>query len=675
MPERSPMSEGRRIKVVSNRTQKQRPPMSDIPDTRHDVPALLEAALLLAAREPLRRHGLTAHTAASILKATGAGRTRAYKLAAELMALLPTLARPVGRPRKEPDQGQETADPATPSLQDHVIDYLLTNPGSAKKNIRGKYTQAFRRFILDLREAYPSMPIQQFASAVHVPLKTVQEWIRDQRDAERELKADARDNRDDKKTPSSKKPSGDAQDGETPAVDSASEYRIQTVLTEHRSWKGDFVEFCQHIRKNCHINYGRTMISEILSSHGLRSPKKRRGRSPDERALRKAFETFFPGAQWVGDGHEITFKLNGETFKFNLELFVDADTAALVGAHVGEQEDSSAVIRAFGDGVATTGNKPLAALLDNRASNHTDDVREALEDTLLIRSTPGRAQNKGHVEGAFGLFQQTVPSLEINASNLHDLVAAIVTLIFQTWARTINHRKRRKRGDRSRVDLYQNGKPSPEDIKKARAKLIERQKRQEKARATELARQNPVVRKLLVRAFEEFGLVDPDGNVKFAIARYSLETIVDGIATFRAKKSANTLPATAGASYLLGIVRNINARAEIIAMVDELLQLRLEARDIFLAHLVTEREVLQKAEPDTRGRLDLFIERALDTDNLLTRLFWLRSTANQIRAAPQAQHDALVRRAAGHIATNYRVPVTVRQEAVRYLAGLVVPLR
>jgi hypothetical protein len=78
----------------------------------------------------------------------------------------------------------------------------------------------------------------------------------------------------------------------------------------------------------------------------------------------------------------------------NLELAIDAATDAAVGISVRDEEDSKAVTEAFESGVETTDEPPIAALLDNRPSNHTPDV-----------------------EGAFGLFAQKVPPIEIDSAS------------------------------------------------------------------------------------------------------------------------------------------------------------------------------------------------------------------------------------------------------------------
>ena len=105
--------------------------------------------------------------------------------------------------------------------------------------------------------------------------------------------------------------------------------------------------------------------------------------------------TFFAGGQWVGDGKTVVAEVDGQRVACNLELDVDAHTGALVGLVVTPTEDAAAVVQTFEDALATTGASPLALLLDNKPSNHAPEVDQALGDTLRIRATPFRPQNKG----------------------------------------------------------------------------------------------------------------------------------------------------------------------------------------------------------------------------------------------------------------------------------------
>src|SRR5262249_37823144 len=140
--------------------------------------------------------------------------------------------------------------------------------------------------------------------------------------------------------------------------------QIQGVLSCWETWRGTFSSYCNHMRDDQRIPFGRSQISTILFVHGKRRPRKRQGRSPDEYALRGAFQTFFGGAQWVADGSPIAVTINGHRFAQNLELAVDTYSDGFVGASIRLEEDSAAVTEALADGIATTGEAPLALLLD-----------------------------------------------------------------------------------------------------------------------------------------------------------------------------------------------------------------------------------------------------------------------------------------------------------------------
>jgi len=372
------------------------------------------AALLLVARTYLRQFGLAHPAATAILESTGATKSRAYELTHELRAVLPALARPTGRPPAA------SCEPVRPEpaveLTRGVLRFIMDNPGCVEgPPTRRAYADVFRRGIVELRETYACLDIDAFAEAVAVPRGTIEDWLRAGHPTEDEPSAD-------EASPS------DGQD--------SSSARVQSIIAAKKRWRGSFTAFCEHVRHHLRIDYGRTLIARILYAHGERRPKRRPGRTPDERATRDSFEVFFPGAQWVGDGMEVPVEINDARFAFNLELDVDAYSGAIVGASVRGEEDSQAVVEAFKDGVETTGAAPLGLLLDWRPSNHTDEVDAALGDTLRMRATKGRPQNKAHVEGAFGLFAQAAPPLAVHATSAHELAKVLLKQRVQTWAKS-----------------------------------------------------------------------------------------------------------------------------------------------------------------------------------------------------------------------------------------------
>lgn len=611
----------------------------------------MQAGLLLAGRPLLVALGLPCPTGEAILTATGATRSSAYEVSAALVALLPSLVASRGRPPKPPEPPPGPSDPGA-ALTAAVLAFVLDNPGCAQRlGERRHYSDAFRHFILEQVALRPDLELEGFAVAAQVPLGTLKDWLRAP-----DVDAAA--------VPTASSP--------PPEADTRS-LHIQTVLDAWGSWKGTFTGFCQHVSEHLHVPLKANLVRRILATYGRRRSSSHPGRSPDESALRGAFKTHFPGAQWVGDGMQVSVIVDGKRFVLNLELDVDAASGALVGLSVRDQEDSEAVIEAFNQGTATTGGPPLALLLDNRPSNHTPDVERGVGDTLLIRATPQRPQNKAHVEGAFGLFSQVLPLLVLDTSQApSDIAKHLLWMAATLWACTTNHRPRKDRGGRSRAELY-GDKPSDEQLEQARRELRALAERQELARRTLEARRRPEVLTLLDFHFDRLGLLDPNRHLSLAIARYALDHILAAIAIFDGKRSAGTLPSDVDARYLLGIVRNVAAEVEGEAIAKRLLELRLQVRDQMLTSLTRERDSLF-ALRDLHHACQDCVDEALATQSTLERIFWLDSLAGLLRSRSASRLQELYLDSARRIYTTFSVPLPERQHAVCHLTQQLVPL-
>ena len=624
--------------------------MDDLHHSAPDVSPAVQAGLILAALSILRCHRLPRPTVEQALDATAAGRSRAYEAKRELLRLLPTLCRPVGRPKVP--QVPPAAVAPTEALSRQALHFLADHPGAISGGpARHRYGVAYHRFVLECSEKHPEIPLPSLANALAVPLGTLKDWLR----------------------------GGALQVEPTPtdqptAADQVTDARLATLAEEYRSWRGDFSAFCRHVNYDLRIPYGRTLIASLLEGLGLRTPRRRPGRSPDEKALRGAFETFFAGAQWEGDGSPIDVSVNGQRFTYNLELMDDSHTDAAVGVSVRDEEDGQALTDAFDHGEVTTGSTPLAVVVDGKPSNHSDEVSEHLGETIRIQATKGRPQNKPHVEGAFGLFSQTVPPLEVNADTPKEMGRQILALVALTAFCVLNHKPRRDNGGRSRAQLYADASPTPDQVEQARAALEERRRKQEQAQATLRARQDPVVRQTLDDAFARLQLADPTGNIRSAIARYPLDAVLAGIATFEAKQLTGSLPSGVDGRYLFGIVRNIAQQDEGLRISQLLLRERLAARDRLLVDLEDQRDTLLHMVPEPRELLHILLDRALGTDRRLDRLFWLRAAADHLSTQHDGQLRDLLRTAAQHIHAAFDLHYTERLTAYRFLANTVIPL-
>jgi hypothetical protein len=599
------------------------------------------AGVLLCARRLGAQLELPFPSRSQILDATGAKKTRAHELANEICDLLPTLARPPGRPRAEPttQPGSTIAD-----LRGEALRFLMGHPGCVRRGEeRAHYTDPWRRFVVGLHERHDDVPLPELADALCMPLGTLEDWLRAPH------------------AESSKPEHVEADDVES---DDAKLAQIETVLAAWRAWSGSFTAFCEHVRRGLRIELGKTMIASILFAYGERMPARRAGRSRDEEALRGAFETFFAGAQWVADGKTVEVVIDGEVLNVNLELAVDAATDAAVGIDVRDEEDSAALVASFENAVETTGEPPLAMLVDNRPSNHTPEVDAALGDTMRIDATPGRAQNKAHVEGAFGLFAQKVPPLEVDTTDSRALARSLVLLVATTFFRALNRAPRRDRAGLSRADLYAQD-VTADEREAARASLHERMRKQQLAREARVARVDPEMRALLDESFARLSLLDPERRVRDVIACYPLDAIVDAIAIFDAKQQRASLPEGVDARYLLGIVRNLHHQHEADAITQALLRGRIDARDRFLAPLLRERDAIL-ADGELNARLDAITRRLVDADRELDRHFWIDALA-LVAPTEKDARSAFALRSARRIHACFRLGTCERHRIVRVL--------
>jgi len=607
--------------------------------------------LLLAARTLGAQYGLPMAKVGEVIDATGVSKSRAYELRNAILALLPRLLRAPGRPASEP---AATPPALTHELRGELLRFVMDHPGCVHGGAqRRRYTGELRRFVLELYERHAELDLPAFADALMLPLGTLEDWLR----------------------PGQVERDGGVEEPQERASSAATDPtvpKVELLLDAWRRWSGHaLAPFGKHMRKHLRLDFSDALIAKLLFEHGERTPKRRTGRSPDEEALRGAFETFFAGAQWVGDGKEVQVVVDGKPHRVNLELMVDAHTGAFVGLDVREAEDSAAVVHAFEAGVDTTGEAPLALLLDNKPCNHTEVVDAALGDTLRIRATPFRPQNKAHVEGAFGLFSQRLPELMVHTDEpLAKQIARLVGLVFFA---AFNHKPRHDRDGNSRVELYR--EPVTEEQRaEAKARLQARLDKQERARQTRTARLDPMVRERLDRAFERLGLADPERHFRDAIARHPLEDIVDAVAIFEGKQRARTLPEGADARYLLGIVNNVTHVHEADAITSALLQERLATRDSLLEPLKRRCESIQREHTDDPSCLRVLIDEAMSASRFIERLFWIHTTADLIRRHDDARQRDLFRAAARRIHATFRSPRHERSTAERRLARLLWPI-
>jgi transposase InsO family protein len=569
-------------------------------------------------------------------------------MAKRLEALLPDLTKPRGRPAAAPppsDVGH--------SLLRAAYEFLLANPGAAHgKGVRRIYGTAFRAFVFEQMSTDKpgaTMTHEQVADTLGIPFGTLKSWL---------SPPNARISRDLPQPPAVAGP---------PPVE-VPDPVVATIIQEFDAWRGGFTAFCEHLWKNHRVPYRRTFISSVLHALGRRAPK-RRGGSKTPPWSNGTFRSFFPGFQWLADGKTVVLEFNGTRYAFNLEPIHDVAADATVGVVVTDTEDEAAVIAAYEQARAETGQSPLAFTIDNKPSNLSPAVEAAVAPAIIVPATPGRGQAKAPLEGAFGLLEQNMPPLVVQGGTSRELAASIVQLWAISWAWTRNHKPRRRLGGRTPAEVYLGANPTLQDVKVAVAYLAELQARLERFRRTREAAQDPVRRALLEEALLEFGIPDPKNSLVTAFARYAREAILRGTATFKAKRLAGTIPDGADLGrYLGGIIRNINDKLELELIGDHLFALRLRERDLALAHLTNDLGRLS-AKVSPQELPQRLVERALEAAPYVDFRFWLRQARGALESLGGNFARAIARGLVGIAARAFKTARERREDLIAMLTG------
>jgi len=664
-----------------------------------EVPSVVAAVLLLA-RELFPDRKKWPWSVGDILALTGSGRSQAYEILQRLREVVRTLLRSPGRPPSQPLE-QSTRQ----LIADAVIDYLLEHPGAAyRREERRIYSDDFRRFIVDLtapRQPGEGMSAAVLASACRLPVGTVKAWLRLGRPPEppsgppsgkaEEPHASSNQVTSSHNSRTETEPAPDtpqqeaAGTADTPAEEPAAPKWIRTtflwvIITLWMSWNGPFNAFCEMLRREQRLPFSDTYIGDFLKVAGLRE---RKPRTPVEAPWsRGTFQRFFPGAQWLGDGTTIAVHWKNQILLFNVSAILDVGSNAIVGFNVSDSENEEALIRAFEAGVATTGSAALALTLDNKPCNHAPAIVAALAlhppaiasavgSTILLRATPGRGQAKAALEGAFGLFQQSLPALVLEGGSPREIARSALKLVLTAWFRGRNGRPRKRLKGLSPAELYATVQPTPEEIQQALDWYRKLARRQEKARLTREARRDPVRLELLRIGLEELGISDPKRQIAVRLAGYSREAIARGLATFRAKQELGTLPPDAEpARYLGGIIRQLNTRMELEKTSVYLLQQRIRLNDLTLAPLQSVAEQL-RASVASCDLPQNFLDRAIEATYAVDFQFWAQAAAGALSALPEAQRPAYYKALCRRAAASFKTERGRREDLIDRLAEAV----
>jgi hypothetical protein len=607
----------------------------------------LQAAVSLIAFGIARRLGLPCPSSGAVCRRLGVARSHAYEQRDKLAGRL---------------EGGLAEHPCTHCLEVKrelrlkaitiaVLEYRATHPGAWGDGERTVYSAGLRAFVLGLAKEHGDLEQADFAEACGIPLPTLKAWWTDGR------RPDA---------PWPERPTPVAPSNPSPPASPPHEtnglgslpLEMLRVVAEYERWEGTLQGFVAHLNDDLKLHYGRAQVTQILHLAAVRKILKKPPPKPPTRG-----STFRPppGVQWTSDGKEVKVVVDERRYVVAWQPMVDVGCTATVGEAVRPEEDAAGVVTAFEEGVATTGAPPQVLLLDNKAPNRSEALRDALPDaTTLMHATRGRPENKAVIEGGFGLFAQELgPVVAVVSTSTPERTALdVAEAVTRAYATGRNHRPRRQDG-KTPYELYRDRDRSPEKIAAAVEFLRAIKERIDERDEREAARRDPYVRAVLEDAFARFGFTD-EGDLLSWLATLSREAVQSAIAIFAAKRAASSLPADAGLRYFAGIARNRQHELELWLYEVELVSLLEREGQLVTGHL--ERKATELASLDLAPRLGAIVHELLTVPAPVAQVFWRRHFASTAAAVSQHLRAPLRRWLCTRVRRFFRAAKQLRQE-------------
>jgi hypothetical protein len=147
------------------------------PELDLDIPPLVTASVRLAARHCVLASGISWPGSEDIVAATGAS-PEAHAIEDALLDQPAAAAVMENRQTPPPDVAGLDHGAALLGLAVEMLRFITHNPGCAQSGTHERYTDCFRRFVLELGWRYCDVAVDEFAAAIDLPLDTVVDWLR-----------------------------------------------------------------------------------------------------------------------------------------------------------------------------------------------------------------------------------------------------------------------------------------------------------------------------------------------------------------------------------------------------------------------------------------------------------------------------------------------------------------
>ncbi len=478
-----------------------------------------------------------------------ANRTSVYEQAERILSCMQDLAgaRP-GRPPSNHNTSDQQADLSSERLTIQVLDFQIEKPGSlVPQNGRTSYSPSFQRFILTLLDQWQGS-LDAFAAATRVPLDTLSDWIkRDRQGILPQQKAN-----------------------ESPATPRNASQVVRDIAQEWKRWQGNTRHFFSHAAKKFHLTTAQVeRVLRILMAISRRPRKPFRFRG-ETRALD-------PGTMLVTDGKQIDVQLLASDHRlcFNWQAIVDQTTGCDTAVVVNHEECASGVAEAFRLSVHTAlgGVFPDALLHDGKPCYSEASLVQLIQGTGdMIKASPWRPENKAIIEGAFGLWEQRVGTIQLDDSSSQSLIHSAVQEVIRAYTSATNSVPRIELNGKSRLSFLNEHCPSLEQRQRDLA-FLERLKADHNRSARR--QPDPSVLDLLDTVFERLNLLDkdPDRSLRRYLASFHPSAIRRAAAVVAAKLERSLLDLRSVHRYLTKLVQSFQDEHLLERAAEELLVL------------------------------------------------------------------------------------------------------
>ena len=182
-------------------------------------------------------------------------------------------------------------------------------------------------------------------------------------------------------------------------------------------------KFTHELRENHSVELSKKKVREVLIANNLFAPETRRRRPRFYLSLRKEI----PNGLLSVDGSEMIVWLDGEPYKFNVELGVDVKTFDHTSFSVGDSESSEELIKVL-EAHRKKWGVPVGVLFDHRSNNLSEEVSNYLEAHHIeaVPAGPYNPKGNGTDEGAFSQMKQALGIIRLDLSSPRQLARSIL---------------------------------------------------------------------------------------------------------------------------------------------------------------------------------------------------------------------------------------------------------